>query len=160
MIYSGKILWSSNKFSQRILLGNIWRSVLSICMWIFGPKEQIDLNFADKTISISCLKRKRRISALEGFSPKCKQEVTSEVQWPSRNNDFINRLITNSCECIPTLDYINSLTWTRAYLLVSKVRSGCSFELDVLIGSFILWMCFLNVETFSFKRALPSKFLN
>ena len=67
MIYSRKIFGSSNKFSQRILLGNVWRSVLSICMWVLPLIGEIEFNFADIAISISCLKRKGRISALEGF---------------------------------------------------------------------------------------------
>jgi len=160
MIYSGKIFWSSNKFSQRILLGNVWRSVLSICKWVLRLIGEIEFNFADMAMSISCLKRKGRISALEGFPLNVNRKYLQKFSGWVCDYDFINRLINDSCGCIPKLDYINSLTWTRAYLLVSKVRSGCSFELDVLIGSFILWMCYLNVETFSFKRALPSKFLN
>ena len=34
--------WSSTKFSQLILEGNVWRSVWRICMWILGLKGLID----------------------------------------------------------------------------------------------------------------------
>ena len=38
MIAKQKMLWSAIKFSQLILLGNVWRSVWRICMRILGLK--------------------------------------------------------------------------------------------------------------------------
>ena len=38
MITKEKMLRSAVKFSQLILLGNVWRSVWRICMWILGLK--------------------------------------------------------------------------------------------------------------------------
>ena len=43
MITSGQMLWSFNKFSQLILLRNVWRSVWRICEWISGlPRSMIN----------------------------------------------------------------------------------------------------------------------
>ena len=78
-------------------------------MWVLPLIGEIEFNFADIYSNQHLLfKAKRTDFSPGGFSPKCKQEVTSEVQCC--NNDFINRLITNSCARIPKLDYINSLT--------------------------------------------------
>ena len=38
MITKEKMLWSTIKFSQFILKGNVWRSGWRICMWILGLK--------------------------------------------------------------------------------------------------------------------------
>ena len=38
MIAKQKMLWSAIKFSPLTLLGNVWRSVWRICMWILGLK--------------------------------------------------------------------------------------------------------------------------
>ena len=47
-------------------------------MWALPLIGEIEFNFADIAISISCLKRKGRISALEGFplnvNRKCLQK--------------------------------------------------------------------------------------
>ena len=36
IITKGKMLWSSNTFSQLLHWGNIWWSVLRVCQWILG----------------------------------------------------------------------------------------------------------------------------
>ena len=80
IITQEKLPWSIIKFSQLILYGNLWRSVLRICMWILGLKglsrsERFCLKML-VLISLSHMVNGVQLAQLEGFW-SAEQEVVS-----------------------------------------------------------------------------------